>query len=123
MIESNRLYVLHPCGAGRATPCDAHDDHAEHHVAADRPDLVRGSRGSRRLQESALSFLGLGVQPSQQTWGSLLQSGYALIRIDAWQAIAPGVCIFAAGWSLNVLGDSLRDAVDPRLRITTGAGR
>ena len=72
------------------------------------------------LIESALSFLGVGVQPPQETWGSLLGTGYSFIRVTPWQVIFPGACIFAAVWALNVLGDSLRDALDPRLR--KGAG-
>ena len=122
MIESKRLYVL-ASRAGGSRDSRVILTTITPNIMS--PLIVQISFGLAVavLQESALSFLGLGVQPPQQTWGSLLQSGYALIRIDAWQAIAPGICIFAAVWSLNVLGDSLRDAVDPRLRLAAGAGR
>jgi peptide/nickel transport system permease protein len=122
MIESNRLYVL-ASRAGGSRAWRVMLSTITPNIMS--PLIVQISFGLAVavLQESALSFLGLGVQPPQETWGSLLQAGYALIRIDPWQAIAPGVCIFAAVWSLNVLGDSLRDAVDPRLRNATGTGR
>lgn len=75
------------------------------------------------LQESALSFLGLGIQPPRQTWGSLLATGYSYIYQDAWLVIFPGLCIFATVWALNVMGDALRDALDPRLRAGAGLGK
>lgn len=70
------------------------------------------------LTESALSFLGLGVAPPQPTWGNMLfdaQSQYVL-KNRWWQWIPPGLAIFLAVISLNLLGDGLRDALDPRLK-------
>lgn len=70
------------------------------------------------LTESALSFLGLGVAPPTPTWGNMLtdaQNQYVL-KNRWWQWIPPGIIIFLAVISLNLLGDGLRDALDPRLK-------
>src|SRR6266852_4254454 len=68
------------------------------------------------LTEASLSFLGLGVQPPAASWGTLLQVGYSYIRVTPWYVLFPGLFIFATVWSLSMLGDALRDALDPRLR-------
>lgn len=68
------------------------------------------------LLEAALSFLGLGVQPPEASWGSLIQLGYGHIARSTWYSTFPGLAIFVTVWSLNILGDGLRDALDPRLR-------
>lgn len=68
------------------------------------------------LLEAALSFLGLGVQPPAASWGVLLQIGYGYMSHNGWYVTIPGLCIFFLVWSLNVLGDALRDGLDPRLR-------
>jgi peptide/nickel transport system permease protein len=68
------------------------------------------------LLEAALSFLGLGVQPPRASWGVLLQLGYGYMSHSVWYVTFPGICIVLLVWSLNVLGDALRDGLDPRLR-------
>lgn len=68
------------------------------------------------LIESALSFLGLGVQPPRESWGTLLATGYIYLRVNPWLVTLPGLFIFLTTWSLNTLGDALRDSLDPRLR-------
>jgi len=65
---------------------------------------------------AALSFLGLGVKPPQPEWGALLSSGREFIRDSAYLACIPGVCIMLTILALNLLGDGLRDALDPRLK-------
>jgi ABC-type dipeptide/oligopeptide/nickel transport system permease subunit len=82
------------------------------------PIIVQASLGVAFaiLTEASLSFLGLGVQPPAASWGTLLQVGYSYIRVTPWYVLFPGLCIFATVWSLNMLGDALRDALDPRLR-------
>ena len=82
------------------------------------PALVAFTFGipSAILSESALSFLGLGVKPPQPEWGALLSSGREFIRDSAYLACIPGVCIMLTILALNLLGDGLRDALDPRLR-------
>jgi peptide/nickel transport system permease protein len=82
------------------------------------PLIVQGSLGIAFaiLTEASLSFLGLGVQPPRASWGTLLQVGYSYIRVTPWYVVFPGLFIVATVWSLNILGDALRDALDPRLR-------
>lgn len=68
------------------------------------------------LSEAFLSFLGLGVQPPLASWGSLAAEGVQSIAIFPWQLIAPGVTMALTLFSLNFLGDGLRDALDPQMR-------
>ena len=65
---------------------------------------------------AALSFLGLGVKEPQPEWGALLSSGREFIRDSGYLATIPGVCIMLTILALNLLGDGLRDALDPRLK-------
>ncbi len=65
---------------------------------------------------SALSFLGLGVQPPDPEWGSLLSAGRNFIRDSSYLACLPGLVIMLTILSLNLLGDGLRDALDPKLK-------
>lgn len=66
--------------------------------------------------ESSLSYLGLGAQPPTPTWGNMLTDGRRYMR-DAWWVIAfPGLAIFLTAMSFNLMGDGLRDALDPRTR-------
>jgi ABC-type dipeptide/oligopeptide/nickel transport system permease subunit len=66
------------------------------------------------LTEAALSFVGLGIQPPDATWGTLLQQGYAKIYTAYWFVIFPGLFIFITIWALNVLADQLQVVLDPR---------
>jgi peptide/nickel transport system permease protein len=72
--------------------------------------------GSAVLAESGLSFLGLGVPPPTSSWGSLLQYAFQYIHGYAYLAIAPGVAISLLILSLSLIGDALRDVLDPALR-------
>ncbi len=67
------------------------------------------------LAEAALSFLGLGTQPPEPTWGSMLSFGRQWIQEAPWFTFFPGLAIFLTVLSLNLVGDGLRDALDPRL--------
>ena len=67
------------------------------------------------LQEAFLSFLGLGVQPPQSSWGTLINDGAGVMGLFPWMLIFPAVILAAVLFSLNFLGDGLRDALDPRL--------
>src|SRR5689334_20667316 len=67
------------------------------------------------LAEAALSFLGLGTQPPTPTWGSMLSFGREFIREAPWFTFFPGFAIFVTVLSLNLVGDGLSDALDPRL--------
>ena len=68
------------------------------------------------LTEVALSFLGAGVQPPQPSWGTMIADGQLIVASDPWLAILPGIMITITVISLNVFGDGLRDALDPRGR-------
>lgn len=72
------------------------------------------------LTESALSFLSIGVQPPDASWGTIIQDGQGLLYSRPWVALAPGIAIVITVLSLNVLGDGLRDALDPRSKIRLG---
>ena len=69
------------------------------------------------LTESALSFLSIGVQPPKASWGTIIDDGQALLYSRPWVAIAPGIMIVLTVLSLNVLGDGVRDALDPRAKL------
>jgi len=72
--------------------------------------------GGAILVESALSFLGLGVQPPTPSWGSLLSSGKDNIEIAWWLSAFPGLAILVTVLGYNLLGEGIRDALDPRQR-------
>jgi peptide/nickel transport system permease protein len=68
------------------------------------------------IAEASLSFLGAGVNPETPTWGNMLRDGQRLIQRAWWPAIFPGTALVLLVLSLNLLGDALRDALDPRGR-------
>ncbi len=68
------------------------------------------------LLESALSFLGLGAQPPDPSWGNMLNTGRGFMGPAPWLSIVPGAAIFLTVLGFNMLGDGLRDAFDPQLR-------
>ena len=68
------------------------------------------------IAEAALSFLGLGQQPPSPSWGSMLNAAQRFLTNAPWMAIWPGLAIFLVVLSLNLVGDGLRDALDPRER-------
>jgi peptide/nickel transport system permease protein len=68
------------------------------------------------IAEASLSFLGLGQQPPAPSWGSMLNSAQRFLTTAPWMAVWPGLAIFLTVLSFNLLGDGLRDALDPRTR-------
>jgi len=68
------------------------------------------------LSESALSFLGLGTRPPTPSWGNMLSDGRQLLELAPWNAVFPGLAIMIVVLGFNLLGDGLRDLLDPRLR-------
>ncbi|HBE94305.1 MAG TPA: peptide ABC transporter permease [Desulfovibrio sp.] len=82
------------------------------------PVLVSASLGvaGAILVESALSFLGLGVQPPDPSWGNMLMEGKEVLGIAPWLSVFPGLAILLTVLGYNLLGESLRDLLDPRLR-------
>jgi peptide/nickel transport system permease protein len=72
--------------------------------------------GNAILAEAALSFLGLGIQPPEASWGSMLNFGMQFLRDASYLSTFPGMAIFVTVLGFNLLGDGLRDALDPRMR-------
>ena len=66
--------------------------------------------------EASLAFIGLGVKPPTPTWGGMIREGFENILDSAWLAVAPGLAILIVVFALNLLGDGLRDAIDPKLK-------
>ncbi len=69
------------------------------------------------LTESALSFLSIGVQPPAASWGTIINDGLGLLYTRPWVALAPGIMIVITAVSLNLLGDGVRDAFDPKAKL------
>ncbi len=82
------------------------------------PVIVQGTLGVANaiLSTAGLSFIGLGIQPPAPEWGSMLSGGRQYLRYAWWVTTFPGVAIMITILSLNLLGDGLRDALDPRLK-------
>ena len=82
------------------------------------PVLVSATLGvaGASLVESSLSFLGLGVQPPDPAWGNLLMDGKEVLEIAPWLSIFPGMAILLTVLGYNLLGEALRDILDPRLK-------
>jgi ABC-type dipeptide/oligopeptide/nickel transport system permease subunit len=82
------------------------------------PALVQASLGVgfAITAEASLSFLGVGVQPPAPTWGDMIQTGFQYLQVAPWLVIAPGTMIFIAVLGFNLLGDGIRDALDPHMR-------
>ncbi|WP_320172368.1 ABC transporter permease [Maridesulfovibrio sp.] len=82
------------------------------------PVLVSATLGiaGAILVESSLSFLGLGVQPPDPSWGNLLMDGKEVLEIAPWLSIFPGMAILLTVLGYNLLGEALRDILDPRLK-------
>ncbi len=69
------------------------------------------------LTEAALSFLGIGVQPPNVSWGTIISDGEDLLYTRPWVSLAPGIMIVLTVLAMNVFGDGLRDALDPRAKL------
>jgi peptide/nickel transport system permease protein len=72
--------------------------------------------GGAIMAEASLSYLGLGIAPPTPAWGSMVSEGFDYIQIAPMLSIAPGVCIMLVVLAFNILGDGLRDMLDPRIR-------
>ena len=80
------------------------------------PLLIQGSitMAAAIIAEASMSFLGLGQQPPAPSWGSMLNAAQRYLSVAPWIALYPGLMIFGVVFSLNILGDGLRDALDPK---------
>lgn len=72
--------------------------------------------GTMMMELAGLSFLGLGVKPPMAEWGSMINEGRNLLQVSPWMALAPGMAIFVTVMVFNLLGDTLRDYMDPKQR-------
>ena len=72
------------------------------------------------LSEASLSFLGLGVPPEIPSWGSMLADGRSYIGTAPWLTVFPGLAIFVVVLGINLVGDGLRDVLDPRMKKPAG---
>lgn len=82
--------------------------------------LMTMNLGNAILNEAALSFLGMGINPPTASWGSMVNDGYKYMSSTPTLAIAPGIFIMGVVLCFNMVGDALRDALDPKLRGTLG---
>jgi peptide/nickel transport system permease protein len=78
--------------------------------------LLTTNLGTAIIMEASLSFLGIGISPPTPTWGSMVNSGYPFLLTNPLLSIAPGLAIMLVVLAINMVGDGLRDALDPRLR-------
>jgi len=78
--------------------------------------LITTGLGAVILSEAGLSFLGIGITPPTATWGGMVNDGYKFLMTNPVLAISPGIAIMLAVFGFNMLGDGLRDALDPKLR-------
>lgn len=72
--------------------------------------------GTMMMELAGLSFLGLGVKPPMAEWGSMISEGRSMLQVAPWMVLAPGAAIFVAVMIFNLLGDTLRDYMDPKQR-------
>ena len=83
---------------------------------------MTGSLGGAILAEANLSFLGMGIVPPTPSWGAMVSGGYKFLNSQPVIALAPGIAIILVVLCFNMVGDALRDALDPKLRGTLGKG-
>jgi ABC-type dipeptide/oligopeptide/nickel transport system permease subunit len=83
------------------------------------PLIVQASVGMAfsMLAEASLSFLGLGVQPPTPSWGAMIHTGMRFLEVAPWIGLVPAATIFLAVLGFNFLGDGIRDALDPRVKL------
>ncbi len=78
--------------------------------------LITMNLGSAIMLEASLSYLGIGITPPTPAWGSMVSEGYNSLRSAPLNAILPGLCVMLTVIAFNIVGDTLRDTLDPRLR-------
>ena len=113
--EKERMYVT----AGRVTGCSDAWIMFKHILPnCLSPMIVTATMnlGGAIMAEASLSYLGLGIVPPTPAWGSMVSDGFSYIKSNPLLSIAPGVCIMIVVLAFNILGDGLRDMLDPRIR-------
>lgn len=107
--------------AGRAIGASSHRIMLFHVLPNCFPPLIvmmTMMLGMAILSEAGLSFLGIGMEPPGAAWGSMISDAYRYLRTNPVLSFAPGVAIMLVVFAFNMVGDGLRDAIDPRLRGT-----
>ena len=105
--------------AGRAIDCSNSRLITRHILPNVFPQIIisfTGGLSGKMLESASLSYLGLGIQPPTPEWGALLTSGKKYLRYHPHMVVAPGIFIMIAALAFNLVGDGLRDALDPKLR-------
>lgn len=113
LAERNRDYVASAVSLGSTSPRIV-SRHIFPNITSSLIVVFTISFASALLEAAGLSFLGLGVKPPTAEWGAMLADGKNYFYDGWWMIVFPGVAIFLLVMSLNILGDSLRDALDPR---------
>ena len=115
MIEKNRQYVIASGSFGAGAGRQVFINILPNTMA---PVIVQGTLGFSDgiLNVAALGFLGLGAKPPTAEWGTMLADARAFIESAPWLVTLPGLCILIVVLGFNLLGDGLRDALDPRLK-------
>ena len=115
MVEKNRQYVVAAGSFGAGPFRQAFSNILPNCMA---PIIVQGTLGFSDgiLNVAALGFLGLGAKPPTAEWGTMLSDSRAFIESAPWLVTLPGLCILIVVLGFNLLGDGLRDALDPRLK-------
>nr|WP_203566015.1 ABC transporter permease [Aurantimonas aggregata] len=108
-----RDYILAARGAGKSGPRIA-VEHVLPNISGDLIVQATIQLGLATLTEAGLSFLGLGLAPPAPSWGRMLADSQTYLTTAPWLAVAPGLAIAIAVLGLNLLGDGLRDRLDPR---------
>ncbi len=78
--------------------------------------MMTMTMGTTMLAEAGLSYLGIGVTAPEAAWGSMISDGYKFLLTNPMLSFAPGIALMLVVFSFNMVGDGLRDALDPRLR-------
>ena len=111
--------------AARAAGCSAARILVEHLLPNIAPSMIVQtalSLSTAEIAQASLSFLGLGVQPPHADWGNMLAASRGFVTVAPWLVIFPSFALILLIIAFNLLGDALRDVLDPRLRITARAG-
>jgi ABC-type dipeptide/oligopeptide/nickel transport system permease subunit len=115
MVEKNKQYVIASRSFGAGAFRQVFSNILPNCMA---PVIVQGTLGFSDgiLNVAALGFLGLGAKPPTAEWGTMLSDARSFIESAPWLVTLPGLCILIVVLGFNMLGDGLRDALDPRLK-------